>query len=64
MFWPALPVTRRKRPLDIYHFFKEEGVEFIQFTPVVERLSGTPISPQGLRLAGPAALDTKGQQRK
>ena len=53
-----------KQPLDIYHFFKEEGVEFIQFTPVVERLSGTPISPQGFRLAGPAALDTKGNKEK
>jgi len=28
-----------KRPLDIYRFFREEEVEFIQFTPIVERLS-------------------------
>jgi uncharacterized protein len=51
-----------KRPLDIYRFLKEEGVEFIQFTPVVERLSDAHSGPLGLRLAGPAALDNKDQQ--
>jgi len=51
-----------KRPLDIYRFFKDEGVEFIQFTPVVERLSDGQSAPSGLRLAGPAALDRKDQQ--
>jgi len=51
-----------KRPLDIYRFFKDEGVEFIQFTPVVERLFDVHSAPMGLRLAGPAALDKKGQQ--
>ena len=51
-----------ERPLDTYHFFKNEGVEFIQFTPVVERLCDAHSGPPGLRLAGPAVLDKKNQQ--
>ena len=27
-----------RRPLDVYRFLKDEGVEFIQFTPVIERM--------------------------
>jgi uncharacterized protein len=32
-------------PLDVYHFFKQEGIRFIQFSPVVERLddAGNPV---------------------
>jgi len=48
-----------KRPLDVYRFLRGEGVEFIQFTPVVERLSDVHSTPSGLRLAGPATLDKK-----
>ncbi|HVP79019.1 MAG TPA: anaerobic sulfatase maturase, partial [Thermodesulfobacteriota bacterium] len=48
-----------KHPLDVYRFFKDEGIEFIQFTPVVERLSNVNSAPSGLRLAGPATLDKK-----
>jgi uncharacterized protein len=51
-----------KQPLDIYRFFKEEGVEFIQFTPIVERLCDAANAAPGLRLAGPASLDKKDQQ--
>jgi uncharacterized protein len=45
------------RPLPVYRFFKEAGVEFIQFTPVVERLADASIPEHGLRLAPPARLD-------
>ena len=45
------------RPLDVYRFFREEGVEFIQFAPVVERLADAAARDCGLRLACPATLD-------
>jgi uncharacterized protein len=53
-------VTREAayRPLDVYHFFKEQGVTFIQFTPVVERVPGQKASGYGLRFALPASLET------
>jgi uncharacterized protein len=51
-----------KQPLDVYRFFRDEGVEFIQFTPVVERMPDAGSLQYGLRLAGPAALDRKGQE--
>jgi uncharacterized protein len=43
-----------QHPLDVYRFFRDEGIEFIQFAPVVERLDEA--GNCGLRLAGPAAL--------
>ena len=49
-----------KRPLDVYRFFRDKEVEFIQFTSVVERMPDAGSSQYGLRLAGPAALDRKG----
>ncbi|MEI6154453.1 MAG: anaerobic sulfatase maturase, partial [Deltaproteobacteria bacterium] len=45
------------KPLDVYRFFKSQGIEFIQFSPIVERMSDTLSAQQGLRLTGPAALD-------
>jgi uncharacterized protein len=49
-------------PLEVYRFFKNEGIEFIQFTPVVERLPAVAGGVSGLRLAGPAQLDNKAPQ--
>lgn len=46
-----------KRPLEVYRFFKDQGVEFIQFTPVVERMPDQASGQSGLKLAGPALLD-------
>ncbi len=47
------------KPLDVYLFFKSQGVEFIQFSPVVERLPDSSSTELGLRLAGPASLKEK-----
>ncbi len=49
-------------PLEIYRFLKDAGVEFIQFTPIVERIADPRSAKQGLRLAAPATLD--GQERQ
>ncbi len=46
-----------ERPLDIYHFFKENGVEFIQFTPLVERCPDAAEKESGYRLAHPFKAD-------
>ena len=43
-------------PLEVYNFLRDAGVEFIQFTPIVERLPDTRCSKLGLRLAGPSSL--------
>jgi uncharacterized protein len=45
------------RSLEVYRFFKEQGIEFIQFFPIVERMAGPHEEECGLRLAEPAALD-------
>jgi len=49
------------KPLNVYHFFKNEGVEFIQFSPIIERLPDDDSIACGLHLAGPASLDKKEQ---
>ncbi len=41
-----------RHPLEVYRFLREQGVEFIQFTPVVERPADAGTAAQGLRLAG------------
>jgi len=44
------------RALDVYRFMRDQGVEFIQFTPIVERMPDVMSRQLGLRLAGPASL--------
>ena len=51
-----------RNPLDVYHFFKGQGVEFIQFSPVVERLADSSSRQTSLRLAGPASLQKAEEQ--
>ncbi len=41
----------------VYQFFKDEGVQYVQFMPIVEREADVNAAQCGLRLAGPAALD-------
>ena len=50
------------RPLDVYHFLRDEGVEFIQFTPIVERTPDANSRQLGLRMAGPAVLVKEEEQ--
>jgi serine-type anaerobic sulfatase-maturating enzyme len=47
------------RPLDVYHFLKEQGAAFIQFTPVIERLPDQKAVGYGLRFAMPSALEKR-----
>jgi len=51
-----------KQPLEVYRFFKDEGVEFIQFSAVVERMPDSSSRHAGLRLAGPASLNKEEEQ--
>jgi uncharacterized protein len=51
-----------KHPLEVYRFFKDEGVEFIQFSPVVERMPDSSSRHAGLRFAGPASLNKEEEQ--
>lgn len=59
-------VTRETayQPLDVYHFFKDEGVKFIQFFSIVERLPDSQARQCGLRLAGPASLDKQAEDNQ
>ena len=42
--------------LEIYHFFKNEGVKYIQFIPIVERAANEQAQELGLRHATPASM--------
>jgi len=48
-------------PLEGYRFFRDAGVEFIQFTPIAERMPDTHSAKIGLHLAAPAALDGRNE---
>ena len=50
-----------KRPLDVYRFFKDRCVQFIQFTPIVERMPTAEAARLGLKLGTPPALDETDQ---
>lgn len=52
-----------KYPLETYSFFKTEGVEFIQFAPIVERIPDERSLKHGLNLAFPASLNTEEKQK-
>jgi len=45
------------RPLEVYRFFKEQGVTFIQFTPVVERMPDQKAAECGLHFASPPSRE-------
>jgi uncharacterized protein len=45
------------RPLEVYRFFKDAGIHYIQFTPIIERMPAPAAQKLGLWLAAPAALD-------
>jgi uncharacterized protein len=51
-----------KQPLEVYRFLRDQGVPFIQFAPVVERMPDVRSRQHGLRLAEPASLDKPEQQ--
>lgn len=51
-------------PLKVYCFFKELGVEFVQFTPIVERLPDATARKLGLSLAVPATQEVKELNRE
>ena len=52
------------KPLEVYRFFKNQGVEFIQFTPVIERVADPERNQFGLKLAGPSSLDKEEKNLK
>ena len=50
-----------KQPLEVYQFFKNNGAQFIQFIPIVERQADTAAIEMGLRHATLASLYRESQ---
>jgi uncharacterized protein len=53
-----------QKPLEIYDFFKEQGVEFIHFIPIVERIPDQKAAELGLRHATPPSIREEEIQQK
>ena len=51
-------------PLEVYRFFKEQGVRFIQFIPIVERTTDGMAESLGLRHAAPSSLQQENVHRE
>jgi uncharacterized protein len=52
-----------RQPLEVYRFLRDQGIEFIQLAPIVERKADVRSSQHGLRFAEPASLDKKEEQQ-
>ena len=50
-----------KHPLEVYRFFREQGVQFIQFIPIIERNADSEALKSGISLAPPPSLTDKEQ---
>jgi uncharacterized protein len=48
-----------KQPMQVYSFLKELGVQYIQFTPVVERIPDSTEAERGLSHAAPQTEESK-----
>ncbi len=52
----AVSSESSKHPVEVYRFFKQQGVRFIQFIPIVEREADPEAERLGMRLAVPPSL--------
>ena len=49
----CVTVESAEQPLEVYDFLRDQGAEFMQFIPIVERLPGDKSTELGLELAEP-----------